>query len=119
MQPSHLAAGVAPASVPLNPNPSKTVALRRALRGAAPPTVPELAELAPPSEGLVLSAPDISKTAILVGRFAPPSAQLDRPERARFGTLRFPADGLTLPWRVIVASSRAGHGLRPHRSVGR
>ena len=63
-------------------------------------------ELAPPSEGLELSAPDISRTAILVGRFAsPPSAQLDRPERARFGTLRLPADGLTLPWRVIVASS--------------
>ncbi len=106
LRPSYMAAEVPPIRVPLNPNPTKKVALRRAIRGAAPPTVPKLAELVPPSEGLGLSAPDISKTAILVGRFAPPSAQLDRPERARFGTLRFPADGLTLPWRVIVASSQ-------------
>ena len=89
----------------MNPNPSSEIALRWALRGEAPPTVPALAELAPPSEGLLLAAPDISKTAILVGRFAPPSAQLDRPQRARFGTLRLPAAGLAQPWRVIVASS--------------
>jgi hypothetical protein len=100
------AAGVAPTAVLLDPNPSKKVALRRAVRGEAPPTVPALAELAPPSEGLRLSAPDISRTAILLGRFARPSAQLDRPERARFGTLRLPAAGLTLPWRVIVASRK-------------
>jgi len=109
LQPSRPASGVAPTTVPLNPNPSRKAALRRLLRGEAPParsTAPELAELAPPNGGLRLSAPDISKTAILVGRFAsPPSAQLDRPERAHFGTLRLPADGLTLPWRVIVASS--------------
>jgi hypothetical protein len=108
LQPSRPASGVAPTTVPLNPNPSKTAALKRVLRGEAAParsTAPELAELAPPNEGLRLSAPDISKTAILVGRFAPPSAQLDRPERAHFGTLRLPADGLTVPWRVIVASS--------------
>jgi hypothetical protein len=109
LQPSRAASGVAPTTVPLNPNPSKKVVLRRALRGGALPArsmAPELAELAPPSEGLGLSAPDLSKTAILVGRFAePPSAQLERPERAHFGTLRLPAYGLTLPWRVIVASS--------------
>ncbi len=105
LQASRPANGAAPATVPLNPNPSSEMTLRWALRGEAPPTVPELAELAPPSEGLLLATPDISKTAILVGRFAPPLAQLDRPERARFGTLRLPAAGLAQPWRVIVASS--------------
>ncbi len=106
LEPSRPASGVATATVPLDPNPSKKAAFRRALRGEAPPTVPKLAQLAPPSEGLELSAPDISRTAILVGRFAsPPTAQLDRPERAHFGTLRLPADGLRLPWQVIVASS--------------
>jgi hypothetical protein len=106
LEPSRPASGVATATVPLDPNPSKKAAFRRALRGEAPPTVPKLAQLAPPSEGLGLSAPDISRTAILVGRFAsPPTAQLDRPERAHFGTLRLPADGLRLPWQVIVASS--------------
>ncbi|MEK6326931.1 MAG: hypothetical protein AABM66_05305 [Actinomycetota bacterium] len=105
LQASRPANGTAPATVPLDPSPSNKVALRWALRGETPPTVPELAELAPPGEGLVLATPDISKTAILVGRFAPPAAPLDRPERARFGTLRLPAAGLAQPWRVIVASS--------------
>ena len=98
-------AEVAPTTVPLEPEPVHDGRPEAGDTRGGAPTAPKLAELSAPSEGLVLSAPDISKTAILVGRFAPPSAQLDRPERARFGTLRFPADGLTPPWRVIVASS--------------
>ena len=65
----------------------------------------------------MLSAADVSKTAILVGRFAAPLAQLDRPERARFGTLRLPAAGLALPVARDRGLERAGHGLRPRRSM--
>jgi hypothetical protein len=105
LQPIPPRAGEAPTNVTLDPNPSRKAVLRRAIRGEPPPTVPQLAELAPPGGGVSVSAPDIGKTAFLVGRFAPPLARLDRPERARFGTLRLPTAGLTLPWRVIVASS--------------
>jgi hypothetical protein len=95
-----------PPSVPLNPSPDL---LARALSGrSAKPgrMAPELAELAPPPRGLRLYAADMSKTAVLLGRFAqPPSAQLDRPQQGRAAILRFPHDGIPLPWHVTVASN--------------
>jgi hypothetical protein len=109
LRPHALSGGKGSAGVLLNPDPSQRLKLRRALRGLPPDptrTVPQLAELAPPPSGLRLFAPDLSQTAVLLGRFLePPLAPLDRPPRARAGLLRLPADGLDLPWHVTVASS--------------
>jgi hypothetical protein len=102
--------GAPPApTVPLEADPSDRL-LKRALRGL-PPTpsrrVTQLAQLTAPPRGITLHAADLSRTAILVGRFwEPPAAQLERPGRGRVGVLRLPDSGLALPWRIIVASNR-------------
>jgi hypothetical protein len=104
-------AGTTPSvAVPLDPDPSQQLRLKRALRGLPPTptqTVVELAELTAPRGGLQLRAPEINKTAVLVGRFSePPGAQLERPHRGRWGALRLPTGDLALPWRVTVASNQ-------------
>ena len=111
LEPVAPTAGAPPAPlVPIDANPSDRLKLSRRLRGL-PPTpslrVPPLAEVTSPALGLRVLAPDISRTALLVGRFwEPPSAQLDRPRRGRAGIVRLPASGVALPWRVTVASDR-------------
>jgi hypothetical protein len=113
------ARAAAASPVLLDPDPSDRLRLKRALRGLPPiPTgrVPQLAELATPPGGMRLYARDISRTAVLLGRFAdPPSVQLDRPPPGRAGLLRLPANGLALPWRVVVASDQTvtACGTRP------
>ncbi len=109
LRPPGPAGAASGSAVPLIPDPSPQLKLKRALRGLPPTptqTAVELAELTAPSGGLQLRAPEISNTAVLVGRFAePPGAQLRRPRHGRVGVLRLPASGLALPWRVTVASN--------------
>jgi hypothetical protein len=110
LQPNGSGDQAPPATVPLSPNPTAELRLKRALRGL--PSTPTqtavlLAELTAPPGGLELRAAQISRTAILVGRFAePPGAQLERPRRGHSGLLRLPSSGLALPWRVTVASNQ-------------
>ena len=83
--------------IPLNPQTAAARALQAAITGrpAKPsPLVPELAELSAVDRGLRVSAPNLRKTVILLGRFAqPPSARLDRAPRGRSAALRIQPPG--------------------------
>jgi hypothetical protein len=96
--------------VPLDPELSRRAILGRVVRGLPPrptETLAQLAELTVSPGEVRLYAPDISRTGVLLGRFAePPIAQLDRPGGGRAGVLRLPASGVALPWRVTVASNQ-------------
>lgn len=124
LTPNATAGSAQPPTLFLNPDPSDQLRLKRALRGLPPvptQTVMELAELTSPRGGMRLYAPEISKTALMIGRFwQPPTAQLDRPGHGHAGLLRLPANGLALPWQVTVASNRpvtvCGLGARGRRT---
>jgi hypothetical protein len=110
LQPGLPQATPPPPRIPLDPELSRKAILGRVVRGLSPrptETLAQLAELTVPPGELRLYAPDVSRTGILLARFAePPTAQLDRPGGDRAGVLRLPASGLALPWRVTVAANQ-------------
>jgi len=110
LRPSGSASASTAAPVPLNPYPSQKQALKRVLLGLPPPpakTVPRLAELAPRGDRVRLSAADLSRVAVLLGRFQqPPHAPVDQPPHVTEGTLDLRRPVLDLPWHVTIAASR-------------
>ena len=87
-----------------------------------PPTTasalpPALAEISlPPGRGIQVSAQRLGEVGVRAGRFADaPTTPLQMPQTGRFASLATSADGVGLPWRLIVYSRAPVSlcGLRP------
>jgi hypothetical protein len=65
-----------------------------------------LAELSLPPAGVELSAADLARAHLYLGRFAAPSVPL-RPVQGRFATLAAPLGQSNVPWKLRVASDQA------------
>ena len=105
LQPTRHAGSFAPQGSIPPPPPS--------LAAAAPPA---LAELTLPSGGVQIQAKRLGAVAVRIGRFASvPRVPLVMPRAGRFASLSIPADGTTLPWKLIVYASEPVSvcGLRP------
>jgi hypothetical protein len=70
---------------------------------------PALAQITlPPGAGIRLAAKRLGEVTVRAGRFADvPIAPLEMPQSGRFASLAVPADGVALPWRLIVYSGGA------------
>lgn len=66
---------------------------------------PALAEVALPPGGVSIAARRLGEVALRAGRFTDvPTLALEMPAAGRFASLAIPADGVVLPWRLIVYS---------------
>ena len=81
---------------------------------ASPPALAEIT--LPPGGGIRLAAKRLSEVAVRAGRFSDvPITPLEMPQAGRFASLVLPADGVSLPWRLVVYSGGPVSvcGLRP------
>lgn len=65
-----------------------------------------LADLSLPPAGVEISASDLSRMHLYLGRFAPPSVPL-RPVEGRFATLATPLGQSNVPWKLRVSSDQS------------
>ena len=81
---------------------------------ASPPAIAEIT--LPPGGAIQMAAKRLGEVALRAGRFADmPTTPLEMPQTGRFASLAAPADGVAMPWRLIMYSRGPVSlcGLRP------